>query len=217
MHWAARAIDEYNRWPRTVFGTLTASPEQHALLDMRARVAVSAKGNDFDLITDHERFVARARVFGAEVTKWLKRVRIGRDGRSIIPIRYLLVAEVHDSEKTSVEMRHRPHFHVLLHDCTGSAVLGSPLEALANGEDGEWVVRDLWSPKTRSMHRHVFVKDDAFLREQWTLGHTKFQFAEDHKSAFYVCKYISKSLASRVRASREYGVVPEQRGRPRAA
>jgi len=204
MHWAARAIDEYKRWPVTVFGTLTASPEQHALLDIRARQLVARKGNDFDLITDQERFIARARVFGAEVTKWLKRVRIGRDGRSIIPIRYLLVAEVHDSEKTSAGMRFRPHFHIMLHDVAGAAVKGSPLEAFASGEDGEWVrVRD------RSSGRfHVYVADQAFMREQWTLGFSKFQFAEDQKAAFYVCKYISKSLATRVRASQGYGWAP---------
>lgn len=202
--WAARAIREYERAPVSVFGTFTMSPEEHYLVDVRATALLREKSVDFDCATDAERFTARARVFGQEVTNWLKRVRSGRDGHTFVPIRYLLVAEVHDSEKTSSGMRGRPHYHMLLHSLeAGSAIIGSPTECLAGGECGEWETRNVqtksgWVPK-------VFVRDDAFIRKNWTLGHTKFQWAEDHKSAFYVCKYLTKAMHVRVRASLHYG------------
>lgn len=206
--WQARAIDEWSRWPVTVFGTFTLSMSNHLLLDVRAREYLREQGKNFDLISDQERFSARAREFGREVTKWLKRVRNGPDGKGL-SLRFLLVAEVHDSESTSDGMRGRPHFHMLLHDRTGSAFKGSPRIALENEGDGDWEVRKIrvksldgelgWRPA-------VFLRDEAFIRKNWTLGFTKFQWAEDHKSAYYVCKYLSKSiLSTRVRCSGKYG------------
>ena len=46
----------------------------------------------------------------------------------------------------------------------------------------------------------------AVLRSAWTLGFTKFKLVErDVKACWYVAKYLSKSVASRVRASLAYG------------
>lgn len=199
MHWAARAIDEYKHWPLTMFGTLTASPEEHGRLDLRAHVVARSKGKDFDALSEVDRFEFRSAVFGEEVTKWIKRIReSGPKGR--VPVRYLLVAEMHDGPETTAFMRYRPHMHLMVHDCAASLVAGLPLEALVAGQDGEWKrVRD------KKGRAHVYVADDAFIRKEWKLGFSKFEFAQDQRAAFYVCKYVSAEMASRVRASKSYG------------
>lgn len=209
--WTARAIDECNRW-RTAFGTFTLSPENHLLLDNRARARLWPE-KDFDRLRPDEQFSERAREFGAEVTNWLDRIRHGRDGHTPTKIRYLLVAEAHDSERTSDGMRGLPHFHMLLHEVVaGTAIKGSPPAAILDGaktscdvEAGEWERRNVpdgkggWRPA-------VFVRDEAFIRKNWTLGFTKWQWAEDARAAYYVCKYVSKSMFNvRVRASKHYG------------
>lgn len=211
--WGARAIHEYEFWPVTAFGTFTLSVENHLELDNRARLRLWDAGVSFDHLSEVEMFTERAREFGNEVTRWIKRIRQGRDGRSPTFVRYLLVAERHDSDKTGPELRGRPHFHMLLHDMqAGCAMRGSPAAALAQGksftecsvEAGEWEVRNVvdkkgvWRP-------HVFLRDEAFIRKNWTLGFTKFQWAEDANSAWYVCKYLSKEMRCRVRASQRYG------------
>ena len=139
MRWSGRAIDEYNAWPRTVFGTFTLSPDEHYLLDAR----IQAGERDVDgrwsrhpvnlgLLNESQLFTARAREFGRELTKYLKRVRESRKA----PLRYLMIAEAHDSERTSVEMRMRPHFHVLIHECqAGTVFLGDPHHAWTEGLD----------------------------------------------------------------------------------
>lgn len=43
------------------------------------------------------------------------------------------------------------------------------------------------------------------LSEAWPFGFTRFKLTEDNKSAWYVCKYLSKSSLARVRASKGYG------------
>lgn len=48
---------------------------------------------------------------------------------------------------------------------------------------------------------------ERVLREQWSYGFSKFKLA-DEKSAFYVCKYLSKDVRARVRASVRYGKEP---------
>ena len=119
-------------------------------------------------------------------------------------MRYMLVAEAHNSEKTSVEMKGRPHFHILVHDYSDNGLVsGSPLEAIASGRDGEWEKRLI---KTKQGYKgFAFVTDDAFIRKNWQLGFTKFQLATSEQSIFYLCKYLSKSMLARVRASIEYG------------
>lgn len=48
----------------------------------------------------------------------------------------------------------------------------------------------------------------AELTHQWRLGFSRFKLVEDTNSAWYVCKYLSKSAMARVRASLRYGRVP---------
>lgn len=43
------------------------------------------------------------------------------------------------------------------------------------------------------------------LTQNWGLGFSTFKLVEDKRAAFYVSKYLSKSLLSRVRASQGYG------------
>lgn len=45
------------------------------------------------------------------------------------------------------------------------------------------------------------------LKSQWNLGFSSWKLC-DYKSASYVCKYLSKSVRARVRASQRYGECP---------
>lgn len=53
---------------------------------------------------------------------------------------------------------------------------------------------------------HELVRYDD-LKSQWLLGFSSWKLC-DHRSASYVCKYLSKSLRARVRASQAYGECP---------
>lgn len=67
--------------------------------------------------------------------------------------------------------------------------------------------------KDGAPHYHVLIHEvepDGFvrksvLRDNWSHGFSKWKLVEDLRSADYVCKYISKSLMARVRASMRYG------------
>lgn len=206
MFWTGRAITEYHRSARTWFGTLTLSPDEHHLIDARAQVRLGTRGVAWQQLSAREQFAERAKEVGVEMTLYVKRLRKG-DADHVKPrIRYLMVAEVHDSEKTSDEMRGRPHYHMLIHEQeAGALVLGNAHSVLIAGvKDGEMERRMI---KTRSGWKPaVFAADDAFIRTQWKLGHTKWQLAEDARSAAYVCAYLNKALEVRVRASQGYGV-----------
>lgn len=216
MFWTGRAISEYHRAARTWFGTLTLSPQEHYVIDARAQARLGRSGVNWQQLSAKEQFAERAKELGVEATKFIKRLRNGNlvtlpEGVAgpQIPhkpkIRYLLVAEMHDSAQTSDEMRGRPHFHMLLHEAeAGALVVGKPLTALFAGRSLEMEMRKY---KTRNGWKPgVFAADNSFLRRNWTLGHTKFQLAESPMSAAYVCKYLTKALAVRVRASQGYGV-----------
>jgi len=207
MLWQGRAMTEYQMAPRTLFGTITMSVEEQLRLDDLITLRLADGRVDFNKLSQIEIFEERVKEFGAEVTKWLKRIRKG-DAQHPGPLalRYLLIAEVHDSEKTSIEMKGRPHFHLLLHEQqAGQLVHGDPMLALLSGQrDGEYIRkfrkdrRGRWEPT-------AVVADDAFVRKNWTLGFTNFQWAQSANSAVYVCKYLSKSLMLRVRSSEHYG------------
>lgn len=168
------------------------SPEQHYVLD--ARIASGANGRprrDMRDLAAQEVFSLRTQAFGDELQKWLKRIREGRQGEKP-QLRYMLIAEMHDGKKTSEEMLGRPHFHIVLHT--------NNLETLVRGTPGEpsseWLV---------SRSGRILVRDDAWLRKQWSYGYTNFELAKDDRAIWYVCKYISKAMACRVRASHRYG------------
>ena len=57
--------------------------------------------------------------FQARVKRWLDGIKKARKRAGVntdYAVKYFLVAEVHDSEKTSEFMRGRPHFHMILHE-----------------------------------------------------------------------------------------------------
>jgi len=212
MFWAAKAMTEFQKADRTYMGTFTMSPAEHSRLDDLITLRLAEGRVDFNVLSDREIFEERVKEFGAEVTKWLKRVRkylaLGPGA-----LRYLLIAEVHDSENTGEEMRGRPHFHILLHERdAGSLIEGDPLaimadhtEAASSGElVGAW--RKL---RNGSWVRVARAAPNAVVKREWSFGLTDFQWAESGNQAVYVCKYLSKSLMLRVRASQHYGAEDE--------
>lgn len=48
------------------------------------------------------------------------------------------------------------------------------------------------------------------LQDQWHLGFSQFKLAKDPRAAAYLCKYLSKDAAARVRASVGYGKASSQ-------
>lgn len=194
MFWQARAVDEFQRAPRTLFGTLTIAPEYDVQLDAIARLELSERGVDFDTLPEAEIFRERVKVGGREVTKWLKRLREGDTSHVKPQFRYLLVAEAHNGARTSAEKRGRPHWHYLLHECD----LSRPL-----------VNVDEWSGKV-DRHGNLTVSDGAFLKEQWRLGFSTVAHCRTPQAAAYLCKYLTKEEARvRIRASFQYGVIPD--------
>lgn len=134
--WRQRAITETLRAERTWFGTLTASMQSHYQLEAQARAATAGT---WEGLSQDAQFHALATEFGKEITRWLKRVRKNgglslvqrlakrRELKSLgepeelspVAFRYLITCEIHASEKTSPEMRGRPHFHCLIHEHSG--------------------------------------------------------------------------------------------------
>jgi len=196
--WKKRAVAEYYQHAATLFGTFTMAPEQHYLLDAEIAAGIPDEGIpacDLRGLTAQELFDRRVQAFGRRLTKYIWRLRKGRSGEKP-HLRYLLVAEMHDGEATSDIMRRRPHYHLMLHTNTLSALVrGDPLHG-----DGEW-----FHKIDKKGRLHIMVHDAAWLRTQWPFGFTTFELATSASAAWYVCKYVSKSLASRVRASQGYG------------
>ena len=211
--WQIRAMNEYARWPRTLFGTITMSMEEHYRLD--SIIIQGTRGKDGRYIrhpqnpaamSADEIFAARVGVFGDEVQRFLKRLRKGDLFHPAPSLRYLIVAEAHESERTNVALRGRPHFHIMLHETVASSLVhGNPVIAITNGTDGEYRAAR-YQTKTGEWRSGVFVDDGAFLRKQWHFGFTKFQFAENARAAAYLCKYLNKAADERIRASVGYGI-----------
>ncbi|AXH74992.1 MAG: replication initiator protein [Microviridae sp.] len=107
-HWRMRAQTELQAAQRTWMVTFTCRPDFHVWID---HVCATRKGNFWAQPPD-KIFAARTKVFGEEITKYLKRLR----KQSGAKIRYLLIAETHDGLATSDFLRGRPHFHMLLHE-----------------------------------------------------------------------------------------------------
>lgn len=161
--WRERAVREVAAATRTWFVTFTVRPDDRYRVLNQCRVELDEQGIDFDRLPSKDQFAEKARVIGAEITNFFKRLR----KQTKAPLRYLLVAEAHaDGE---------PHFHALIHET-------DPLNPVKYRE----------------------------LRQQWGLGflHAK-QVSADEKSAYYVCKYLAKSVLARVRASIRYGNAEE--------
>lgn len=156
--WTARAMLEVAAAPRTWFGTLTLNPTEQFKALTRARLqARDSVAGDYDAMSLGEQFVRRVDALGVDLQRYIKRVR----KQSGAPLRYLLVAERHQSGD--------PHFHMLVHECS------------------------LEHPVTKRV-----------LDGQWIMGFSQWRLAEPG-AARYVCKYLAKTLAARVRASQGYG------------
>lgn len=101
--WTARAIDETANSTRTWFGTLTLSPDRQTWARYAAMKRLQERVSD---VNDINVWRTAVSLIGNEVTLFLKRVR------KVTPFRYLLVTENHKSGL--------PHFHLLIHEYTGS-------------------------------------------------------------------------------------------------
>lgn len=195
VFWSGRAITEYQNSVRTLFGTLTVSPENDMMIDALARIEHAEMGVDFDKLEAPEKFRARCAVGGREVTKWIKRLRATED-RPTVSFRYLLVAEAHNGPKTTDEKRGRPHWHCLIHETDPAGLL---------------VTADEWARNDNGEHRtdrygNPLVSDNALVRSAWKAGFSSFALCRTPLAAGYVCKYLTKEDAHvRIRASQAYG------------
>lgn len=214
--WKLRAIEEYKRWPVTAFGTITMSLDHHYLIDSEImRGHADATGHykrhpqRLEELSSDELFSWRVRIFGEELQRYFKRLRknLSLEKGSM---RYLLVAEAHNSARTNNELRGRPHFHLLLHETKPQVLFrGNPVHAQWSSEEGtDWIKRKYQSGGR--WFEGTFLKDDAPVRTAWKFGFTKYQFAENEKAASYLCKYLSETIDARVRASLHYGIMKDQ-------
>lgn len=194
--WTGKAISEWGMAARTWFVTLTFTPENHFLADNSASVRLRKAGADFDLLMQREKFEERTKELGKEITLFLKRLRKGTPQRRFPQFRYLIVAEAHKGRDTGTTVAGRPHFHMLIHELVPGSLI-DPSETRRSRKDGRY-----------------YVWDDAFIRRQWRMGHSKIVLAENRNAAAYVCKYISKAALVRMRASFRYGAGSSQHKRP---
>lgn len=105
--WAAKAVVEIERAPRSWMVTLTLTPEAHFRMSLLSERSRRLKGVRPEDMTAAEDFRGRCGEIGKEVTRWLKRARAqGAD------LRYLCVYEAHKSGL--------PHVHLLVHDYGGT-------------------------------------------------------------------------------------------------
>lgn len=175
--WAHRAEREFERAATTWLGTITLNP-------FHRQMVIAKSATWFHIHPDAKatvanEFRARCWAMGIEVTKYLKRVRANERQRSglLKPLRYLLVAEEHADGF--------PHFHLLLHEARQFDFV----------HDEEYYL---------TKNGSVRVDDKALLKTAWSFGYTQYKRA-DLIAATYPCKYLSKDMLWRVRASLRYG------------
>lgn len=102
--WAHRSKVEIEHAPRTWFGTFTLNPFNAFMLTARTSARLTRGGTEYGLLSPPEQFAELVSEYGAELTKYLKRLRKNTGA----PFRYILVAERH---KSGV-----PHWHCLIHE-----------------------------------------------------------------------------------------------------
>lgn len=195
MFWRGRAFTEYQKSYRTIFGTLTTSPEFDMRLDAEIQVALAKRGTDFARLPEIEQFRERVKYGGREVTSYLKRLRGSARSSRRLQFSYLLIAEAHNSVKTAGAKRNRPHWHVLFHETDQSRLLVTPDELAI---DRRGVVRT-------DKYGNPYLADTSFLKTHWTVGFSTFLIAGSPQAATYVCKYLTKEASFRIRASFRYG------------
>ena len=183
-HWWMRALAEHRNAARTWMGTLTLDPAYLARgLDV-CRDNMRKQGLDYDALGASDKFGQLDKLVFAEFQKRVKLLRKNTDA----PFRYLAVTEVHTGGGLYTELR-VPHWHVLLHETDPARPLRYDADLLGRrrvtvGGKRKW-------EKIR----------DPF----WLVGFQDWDLKPDPKDAAYVCKYLTKSLDARVRASLRYG------------
>ena len=121
LHWAYRAETEIAQASRNWFCTFTLNPDNH----VRMRWLAASKIGNFEGQPPRKKFELVAKEVGKEFTKTLKRIR-KNTGHSF---RYLVVTEIHDSDKTSPEMRGNPHLHALIHEKPGQLIRKADIQS----------------------------------------------------------------------------------------
>lgn len=103
--WADRARSETRAAPRTWFVTLTFSPQERVRVLSAARKRARERSEeDFERLSEVERFGRLHDAAGPLVTRYLKRVRKAAN----VPLRFIAVAEGHQDGF--------PHYHLLVHE-----------------------------------------------------------------------------------------------------
>lgn len=192
VFWQGRAFSEYNAAYRTIFGTLTVSPEWDYVLDQRAFVRLAERGVNFDDLPEGEKFCERVKEGGFEITDYLKRLRGDRKAKRSPVFRYLLIAEAHSAHGAK---QGRPHWHVLFHETDEMRPLVLP---------DEWLKKADGSIRT-DKHGNALVDNSAYIKRHWKLGFSSFALAGTVQAATYLCKYLTKEASVRIRASYLYG------------
>lgn len=218
--WASRAISEIRAAERTWFGTLTIRPTDRYRALMQARSDCQERAVDFDALSAEDQFLEKHRVLGAEVTKYVKRVRAQRDwewklreARSILRAEGWQLPPLLTAEQEAMVRRVARKLK-LPADMPGLRLL-VVVEAHKDGEPHYHIL--LHEPKGSPQ------VGERLLRQQWALGFVKFKLVamdgeDTSRSAWYIAKYLGKAALARVRASIAYGdttlesIVPVETG-----
>lgn len=160
-HWRDRAMIEMSRVSRTWLCTFTLKPELQHRLFMEELVAKTSRGwLDSDFEGDEE-FRLRANGGLKLLTKFWKSVRKPYAGEDPVGLRYVAVAEAHQSGL--------PHFHALVHD-EGSNLTYRRLQS-------RWVRNGFFSAKladgTIKSARYVtkYIAKDNLCRVRASIGY----------------------------------------------
>lgn len=203
-HWAYRARQEYADHAYNLMVTFTMSPEAHMACESEALQQLARQGRDVRRLSAEELFKARCAAFGKRLTAFFKAVRKGKNRRTITvdgkrrtehfvrppDFRYLLVFEPHSGGV----LDGKPHAHAIVHT--------NHLNRLVGGvPHGAWPAAE-WYETSGGKIRAA---DHAWLRRQWSDGFTTVELCTGDRAIWYVCKYITKTSSSRVRASLGYG------------
>lgn len=189
-HWRLRALAEYHSASRTWLATLTLSPASVSYYLDLTRYRLNKSGVSYEALSEHDRFIE------FEGSVFSKRVKLANGDwvggefqaamkrlrkNSGVPVRYLCVTEQHKSGL--------PHWHVLLYE-------QDPARPFSSDRDFRGKV---WNAELKR-----YEQKEPF----WRLGFAKYNLVADAKGAGYVCKYLSKSIGARVRASVRFGACP---------
>lgn len=110
FQWKAKAQRELLQAPRTWFVTLTLSPDNHFLMELKATERLLSQGTKFSDLTMLQQYQERDAEIYPHIQLFFKRLRKNTGTK----FRYLVVSEMH-SEK----LLGYPHYHMLLHEISG--------------------------------------------------------------------------------------------------